>query len=121
MRIVQAAAVRHGVDPSLLTAVASVESGWDPQAVSPAGAVGLLQLEPETARELGADPLDPAQSADAGARYLRWLLDRFGDLKLALAAYNAGPGAVERYGGVPPYPEAERYVQRILALAGQTR
>lgn len=111
------AARRYGLDPGLLWAVARAESGLNPRAVSPAGAVGLMQLMPSTARELGvSDPFDPAQNVDAGARYLRQQLERFGDIRLALAAYNAGPGAVQRHGGVPPYRETQAYVERVLAL-----
>jgi soluble lytic murein transglycosylase-like protein len=103
------------LDPALVAAVAAVESGFNPRAVSPAGAVGVMQLMPGTAAELGvSDPFDPAQNVRAGARYLRNLLDRFGKLELALAAYNAGPGAVERYGGIPPYRETVEYVKKVL-------
>lgn len=111
------AARRYGLDPGLLWAVARAESGLNPAAVSPAGAVGLMQLMPSTARALGvSDPFDPVQNVDAGARYLRQQLERFGDIRLALAAYNAGPGAVQRYGGIPPYRETRQYVERVLAL-----
>jgi soluble lytic murein transglycosylase-like protein len=113
---VQEAAARHGVDPALIEAVIQQESGWNPQATSTSGAAGLMQLMPATAQGLGvSDPYDPAQSIDAGARYLRGQLDRYhGDVRLALAAYNAGPGAVAQYGGVPPYPETQRYVAAVL-------
>ena len=113
---IRLAALRHGVDPVLLTAMAAVESGFDPQAVSHKGAQGLLQLMPETARRFGvANSFDPDQNVDGGARYLDWLLTRFsGDEQLALAGYNAGEGAVERYQGIPPFPETERYVVRVL-------
>ncbi|WP_243123195.1 lytic transglycosylase domain-containing protein [Thermaerobacter sp. FW80] len=111
------AARRHGLDPALLRAVIEVESGWNPLARSPAGALGLMQLMPATARALGVtDPWDPWQNLEAGARYLRQQLERFGDIRLALAAYNAGPGAVQRYGDVPPYRETQAYVERVLAL-----
>lgn len=119
-QLLQEAAVRYGGPDfaALLDAVAHVESNHRVDALSPKGARGLLQLMPETARRLKADPDDPAQNADAGARYLRELLLRYLDhphqLRLALAAYNAGPGAVERYGGVPPYPETMRYVERVI-------
>jgi cell wall-associated NlpC family hydrolase len=111
----QSAGTTHGVDPSLLAAVARQESGFDPRAVSPAGAQGLMQLMPGTARGLGvADPFDPAQAVDGAARLLDDLLTRFGSVELALAAYNAGPGAVLRYDGVPPYPETRAYVQSVM-------
>jgi len=103
-------------------AVAEAESGFNPRAVSPTGAAGLMQLMPSTARALGGtDGFDPWQNVLAGARYLRSLLDRFGSLELALAAYNAGPGAVERWGGVPPYRETRSYVSKILASLGQNQ
>lgn len=115
--IVDAAAQRHRLDPALLDAVIGRESGFRPDAVSSAGAVGLMQLMPDTARELGVtDPFDPAQNVEGGAKYLRSLLDRYGGrLDLALAAYNAGPGAVDRFGGIPPYAETQRYVAGIMA------
>ena len=111
-----AAARRHGLDPELVMAVVSVESSFRPQAVSPKGAQGLMQLMPGTARSLGvADPLDPAQNLDGGARHLGQLLDLYGgDLVRALAAYNAGQGAVQRHGGVPPYRETRSYVKKVL-------
>lgn len=115
--IVDAAAKQNRLDPALLDAVIGQESGFRPDAVSSAGAVGLMQLMPDTARELGvADPFDPAQNVEGGAKYLRSLLDRYnGRLDLALAAYNAGPGAVDRFGGIPPYAETQRYVASIMA------
>lgn len=116
--LVSGAARRHALPTSLLHAVISAESRYAPQAVSPKGAMGLMQLMPATARALGiARPFDPAQNIDGGARYLRHLLDEFaGDLPLALAAYNAGPAAVHRHGRrVPPYAETRAYVPRVLA------
>jgi soluble lytic murein transglycosylase-like protein len=111
-----AAARRHGLDPELVMAVVSVESAFRPQAVSPKGAQGLMQLMPGTARSLGvADPLDPAQNLDGGARHLGQLIELYnGDLVRALAAYNAGQGAVQRHGGVPPYRETRSYVKKVL-------
>ena len=119
---IDAAAQRYGIDPALLKGLIRQESGFDPAARSSAGAVGLTQLMPSTAASLGVDPSDPAQAIDGGARYLRQQLDRFGgDASRALAAYNAGPGAVAKFGGVPPYGETQRYVQNVLAYAGQYR
>ena len=115
-RLVRREAAAAGVDPSLVAAVARTESGLAPRATSPAGAAGLMQLMPATAQALGvADPYDPVANVRGGAIYLKELLARFGgDVALAVAAYNAGPGAVERFGGVPPYTETRRYVARVL-------
>ena len=116
--LVDAAARRHGLNQALIDAVIVAESGYNPRAVSRAGAVGLMQLMPETARAYGvSDREDPAQNVDGGARYLRHLLTRYLDLELALAAYNAGETAVEEHGRrVPPYPETRRYVRKVLGL-----
>jgi len=119
-----AVARRHGLDPDLVLAVVSVESGFRPQAVSPKGAQGLMQLMPKTASSLGvADAFDPTQNLDAGTRHLGQLLTLYGgDLTRALAAYNAGEGAVHRHGGVPPYRETRAYVKRVLErYRGQTK
>jgi soluble lytic murein transglycosylase-like protein len=105
-----------GLEPALLAAVARAESALQPDAVSHRGARGLLQLMPATAEELGVDPDLPAENLAGGARYLRALIDRFGSLQLALAAYEAGPRTVERFGGVPPYAETEWYVGRVAGL-----
>ena len=111
------ASERHAVDPVLLTAMAQVESAFDPLAVSPQGACGLLQLMPDTADRFGvADVFDAAQNVDGGARYLNWLLERYdGRTDLALAGYNAGEGAVDRHSGIPPYRETRHYVRQVLA------
>lgn len=113
---IAAAADRHGIDRALLAAVAKVESNFDPFALSPKGACGMLQLIPATARRFGVKKVfDASENIEGGARYLRWLLDRFsGDVELALAGYNAGEGAVDRHGGVPPYRETRRYVVKVL-------
>jgi hypothetical protein len=111
------AAARYGVDPSLLAAVASQESGFNSQAVSPAGAQGLMQFMPSTAKGLGVNAFDPASSIDGAARYLSSLTQQFGSTSLALAAYNAGPGAVRQYGGIPPYSETQNYVSSVLSKA----
>lgn len=117
--VIVSAAARHGIEPRLLESVIRVESNFAERARSRKGAKGLMQLMPRTARQYGLrDPYDPARNVDAGARHLRTLLDRF-ELPVALAAYNAGEGAVLRYGGVPPYRETRDYVARILRLVAQ--
>jgi len=121
--LITAAAQRNGVDPALLKALIRQESNFDPNAGSPAGAQGLTQLMPATAASLGVtDVHDPAQAIEGGAKYLRSQLEAFGgDEAKALAAYNAGPGAVQRYGGVPPYAETQQYVQKVLGYAAEYR
>ena len=116
---ITAAAKKHGIDPALLAGLVKQESGFNPNAGSPAGARGLTQLMPGTAAGLGVtNVLDPAQSLDGGAKYLRQQLDAFGgDVTRALAAYNAGPGAVRRYGGIPPYAETQNYVRAVTSKA----
>jgi soluble lytic murein transglycosylase-like protein len=120
---INTAAQSNGIDPALLKGLVSQESGFNPSARSGAGAVGLTQLMPGTAAALGVtNPLDPVQSLQGGAKYLRQQLDRFGgDDKLALAAYNAGPGAVQKYGGVPPYRETQNYVNSVMSKAAAYR
>jgi soluble lytic murein transglycosylase-like protein len=115
-RLAEQAARRHGLPPELVLAVVSVESGFRPEAVSPKGAQGLMQLMPRTAESLGVDDaFDPEQNLDAGVRHLEALVRLYdGDLTRALAAYNAGQGAVARHGGVPPYRETRAYVRRVL-------
>ncbi len=115
-RLIERVARRHRIDPGLLGALVEVESGRDASARSRKGALGLAQLMPETARRFGArDLLDAEENLEAAARYLRHLLRRYrGDLRLVLAAWNAGEGAVERYGGVPPYPETVAFVRKVL-------
>ena len=116
--IIAAASRKHQVSPAFVKSIIAAESGFSQAAVSSKGAVGLMQLMPETAREFGADPSIPEQNVDAGAHYLSWLLQRYAGkrdaLKRAIAAYNAGPGAVERYRGIPPYRETRTYVTRVL-------
>jgi soluble lytic murein transglycosylase-like protein len=113
-QLADAAADKYGLPRRLVRSVISKESDFQPQAVSPKGAIGLMQLMPATAEALGADPRDPAQNVDAGTRYLRDLLEKYdGGLWHALAAYNAGPGAVDKYQGVPPYRETINYVGKI--------
>jgi soluble lytic murein transglycosylase-like protein len=118
-----AAARRHGIDPELVLAVVGVESAFQPEAVSPKGAQGLMQLMPQTAASLGVrDALDPAENLDAGVRHLGSLLTLYGgDVTRALAAYNAGQGAVARHGGVPPFRETRAYVRKVLERYEETR
>ncbi len=114
LEVAKAAARKHGVPEDLFLRLVQQESGWNPGAVSVKGATGLAQLMPGTAEVLGVDIADPEANLEGGARYLRMMYDKFGSWKLALAAYNAGPGAVEEHDGVPPYAETEDYVKAIL-------
>jgi soluble lytic murein transglycosylase-like protein len=114
LEVAKAVARKHGVPEDLFLRLVQRESGWNPGAVSHKGATGLAQLMPATARKLGVDIADPEANLDGGARYLRMMYDKFGSWRLALAAYNAGPGAVEEHGGVPPYAETKAYVKAIL-------
>jgi soluble lytic murein transglycosylase-like protein len=122
-KVIQDMATRHGVDVNLIKAIIKAESNNNPKAVSSKGAQGLMQLMPPTARNLGvANSLDPAQNVDGGVRYLKQLMALYsGNLELSLAAYNAGPGAVERHGGIPPYRETQQYVKKIGNLYGSLR
>jgi cell wall-associated NlpC family hydrolase len=111
------AGTKHGIDASLLAAVAKQESNFDTSARSPAGAQGLMQFMPATAQGLGVNPMDPASAIDGAAKYLSTLTRQFGSTELALAAYNSGPGTVNRYGGIPPYPETQNYVRSVMSKA----
>ena len=127
--LVTEAALRHGLPPEIVHAVAWAESAYQPHAVSPKGALGVMQLMPQTAAQLGADPRDVRQNIEAGARLLRELLLKYQNtpnpVRRALAAYNAGAGAVDRYNGPPPYRETQNYIERVIErywrLAGSTR
>ena len=119
--LVREAAYRSGLPPAFVESVARAESAFRPDALSPKGAIGIMQLMPETARQLGADPNNLEQNIDAGARLLRELLIKYdGDVVKALAAYNAGPMAVDRFGGLPPYDETRRYVNRVIGYYQQS-
>ncbi|MFH1537391.1 MAG: lytic transglycosylase domain-containing protein [bacterium] len=121
--LIGSAAGKNGLSEELINAVVKAESNFNPGAVSPKGAMGLMQLMPGTAAKYGvSDPFDPGQNLEAGSKHLRMLLDRYGgDLELALAAYNAGEGAVETYKGVPPYEETQAYVARVMDMLGGLR
>ncbi|MBI4843662.1 MAG: lytic transglycosylase domain-containing protein [Nitrospirae bacterium] len=111
----------YGIEPSLVHAIITVESNWRADAVSPKGAMGLMQLMPLTASDMDViNPYDPEENIEGGVRYLRLMLDKFNDLPLALAAYNAGPRTVEEYGGIPDIPETRQYVKKVLAIYNGT-
>ena len=115
--LIKEAAARYQVDPRLVAAVAQTESGGNQEAVSPAGAVGVMQLMPETAAGLWVNPYDKRQNIEGGAKYLRQMMDTFGgDVQKAVAAYNAGPQAVKEYNGIPPYRETQDYVNKVLDI-----
>lgn len=120
--IIQKASAKYGVDADLVKAVIQNESAYDPEAVSSAGAMGLMQLMPATAASLGVEnPLDPEENIEGGVKLLRELLNQFGgNLTNTVAAYNAGAGAVQQYGGVPPYQETQLYVNRVLSTYGKS-
>jgi soluble lytic murein transglycosylase-like protein len=121
--LIRSTASQHGIDPSLVRAVMHAESGFNPQAVSPKGAAGLMQLMPATASRFGVSNIyDPLENVRGGVAYLRFLLNLFdGDVRLAVAAYNAGEGAVKKFGGIPPYDETITYVARVMNLHGRYR
>jgi len=120
--LIAQAAARYGVDADLIHAVVQAESDYDPHCRSSCGAMGLMQLMPDAARGLGVtNAWDPAQNINGGVRYLRAQLDRFKDVDLAVAAYNAGPGAVQRHGGVPPYRETQAYVRHVMQTLWQRK
>jgi soluble lytic murein transglycosylase-like protein len=121
--LIAAAAEKHNVPAAFVQSIIAAESNYNSAAISPRGAIGLMQLMPSTAQDFGADPAVPAQNVDAGTRYLRWLMNRYqksrGSIKRVIAAYNAGPGMVDRYRGVPPFHETRTYVARVLGFLKQ--
>ena len=123
LSLIHLAALKHKVPAAFVQSIVAAESNFDCTALSPKGAIGLMQLMPETAHDFGADPNDPAQNVDAGTHYLRFLMDRYqnsrGSLKRVIAAYNAGPGNVDRYRGIPPFRETRQYVVRVLNFLTQ--
>ena len=115
--LIRTAAEKYGIDPRLVAAIAETESNGNQHAISPVGAIGVMQLMPGTAAALGVNPYDKAQNIEGGAKYLSQMLDTFGgDVRRAVAAYNAGPGAVQKYGGIPPYAETQNYVRKVIDL-----
>jgi membrane-bound lytic murein transglycosylase B len=119
---ISTASRKYSVSENLIRGIVRAESGFQPSVVSPAGARGLMQLMPGTARDLGVEnPFDIEENIDGGVRYFKQMMDRFGgDVKMALAAYNAGPGTVERYEGIPPYKETRQYIQKVIRFSGET-
>jgi soluble lytic murein transglycosylase-like protein len=120
-QLIEEESKKQGVSSDLVRAVVKAESNGNPKAISPKGAIGLMQLMPETAQMLGVDPYDPAQNLEGGIRFLKQLAMRYGDLDRTLAAYNAGPGAVDRNGGVPPYRETRQYIHNIKKILNSLR
>jgi Transglycosylase SLT domain len=120
LKLIAGASAKYRVPAAFVTSIVAAESNFDNTAVSEKGAIGLMQLMPETARQFGADPAVPAENIDAGTHYLRWLTNRYGKrrgaIKCVIAAYNAGPGVVDHYRGVPPFRETRTYVARVLAF-----
>lgn len=120
MKLIHAAALRHNVPPAFVKSIVAAESNFDPNAISPKGAIGPMQLMPATAEEYGADPTVPAENIDAGTHYLRTLMDRYhhsrSSLQRVIAAYNAGPAVVDRYRGIPPFRETRQYIARVLGF-----
>lgn len=117
-QIVENKSAKYNVEPSLVKAVIKAESNWDSHAVSQKGAMGLMQLMPSTASDMAvSNPFNAEENIDGGTRYLRFLIDRFdGDVSLAIAAYNAGPGTIDKFGGIPPIPETKNYVKQVLSM-----
>lgn len=114
--VIESKSKQYGVSPDLVRAVMKAESNGKVDARSKAGAVGLMQLMPETAKSLGVNPEDPVQNIDGGVRYLKQMNNKFGNLDYTLAAYNAGPGAVRKYGGIPPYQETQHYIEKVKGI-----
>jgi soluble lytic murein transglycosylase-like protein len=121
--LIGAAAEKHNVPAAFVKSIVAAESNFNCAAISPRGAIGLMQLMPETAQQFGADPAIPEQNIDAGTRYLRWLMNRYqnsrSSIKRVIAAYNAGPGNVDRYHGIPPFRETRSYVTRVMGFLKQ--
>jgi soluble lytic murein transglycosylase-like protein len=121
--LIAGAAAKHGVPAAFVSSIVAAESNFDSTVISPKGAIGLMQLMPKTAQQFGANPSVPAENIDAGTRYLRWLMNRYekrrDSIRHVIAAYNAGPGMVDRYRGVPPFRETRQYVARVLGFLNQ--